>query len=60
VRTTDADSKPVADALGRTGKLGDNNTAFRVTLVHNDLQVTNDGVAIKQRLLLGGYAAFAL
>jgi hypothetical protein len=56
--TTDADWKPVADALGRTGKLGDNNTAFRVNLVRNDLQVTTDGVAIKPGLSLGGYAAF--
>lgn len=59
VRTTDADWKPVTDALGRTGKLGDNNTAYRVALVRNDLQVTTDGVAIKPGLSLGGYAAFA-
>ena len=59
VRTTDTDWKPVADALGRTGKLGDNDTAFRVALVRNDLQVTTDGVAIKPGLSLGGYAAFA-
>jgi hypothetical protein len=58
VTTTDADWKPVADALGRTGKLGDNNTAYRVALVRNDLQVTTDGVAIKPGLSLGGYAAF--
>ena len=58
VRTTDTDWKPVADALGRTGKLGDNDTAFRVALVRNDLQVTTDGVAIKPGLSLGGYAAF--
>ncbi len=59
VTTTDADWKPVADALGRTGKLGDNNTAYRVALVRNDLQVTTDGVPIKPGLSLGGYAAFA-
>lgn len=59
VATTDADWKPVAEALGRGGKLGDNNTAFRVTLVRNDLQVTTDGVMIKPGLSLGGYAAFA-
>src|SRR5262245_16344621 len=40
VTTTDADWKPVADTLGRTGKLGDNNTAYRVNLPRNDLQVT--------------------
>jgi hypothetical protein len=59
VKTTDADWRPVTDALGRTGKLGDNNTAYRVGLVRNDLQVTTDGVAIKPGLSLGGYAAFA-
>ena len=59
VKTTDAEWKPVADTLGRNGKLGDNNTAFRVALVRNDLQVTTDGVAIKPALSLGGYAAFA-
>jgi Domain of Unknown Function (DUF1259) len=58
VTTTDADWKPVADTLGRSGKLGDNNTAYRVALVRNDLQVTTDGVAIKPGLSLGGYAAF--
>src|SRR6516164_18357 len=58
VTTSDADWKPVADALGRTGKLGNNNTAYRVALVRNDLQVTTDGVAIKPGLSLGGYAAF--
>ncbi|OBI85891.1 DUF1259 domain-containing protein [Mycobacterium sp. 1245805.9] len=57
--TTDADWKPVADTLGRVGKLGDNNTAYRVALVRNDLQVTTDNVAIKPGLSLGGYAAFA-
>ena len=59
ITTTDADWKPVADALGRTGKLGDNNTAYRVALTRNDLQVTSYGVAIKPGLSLGGYAAFA-
>lgn len=59
VTTTEADWKPVADALGRTGKLGDNNTAYRVALTRNDLQVTSYGVAIKPGLSFGGYAAFA-
>jgi Domain of Unknown Function (DUF1259) len=58
VTTTDADWKPVADALGRSGKLGDNNTAYRIALVRNDLQVTTDGVAIKPGLSLGGYVGF--
>jgi hypothetical protein len=59
VSTTDADWKPVADVLGRTGKLGDNNTAYRVALTRSDLQVTTDGVAVKPGLSLGGYAPFA-
>ena len=59
ITTTDADWKSVAEALGRTGKLGDNNTAYRVALTRNDLQVTSYGVAIKPGLSLGGYAAFA-
>jgi hypothetical protein len=58
VTTTDADWEPVAGVLGRAGKLGDSNTAYRVALVRNDLQVTTDGVAIKPGLSLGGYAAF--
>lgn len=56
--TTEADWKPVGDVLGRAGKLGDNNTAYRVNLVRNDLQITTEGVAIKPGLSLGGYAAF--
>lgn len=59
VTTTDADWKPVADALGRTGKLGDNNTAYRINLPRNDLHITSYGVDIKPGLSLGGYAAFA-
>jgi hypothetical protein len=58
VTTTDSDWKPVDDALGRSGKLGDNNTAYRVALPRNDLQVTSYGVAIKPGLSLGGYAGF--
>ncbi|WP_204081730.1 DUF1259 domain-containing protein [Mycobacterium riyadhense] len=57
--TTEADWKPVADALGRTGKLGDNNTAYRVALPRNDLHITTDNVAVKPGLSLGGYAGFA-
>jgi hypothetical protein len=59
VTTTEGDWKPVADTLGRTGKLGDNNTAYRVALTRNDLQITSDGVAIRPGLSLGGYVAFA-
>jgi hypothetical protein len=56
--TNDSDWKPIADTLGRTGKLGDNNTAYRVALTRNDLQVTSYGVVIKPGLSLGGYAVF--
>ncbi|PPJ39781.1 peptidase M23 [Nocardia nova] len=56
--TTTADWKPVTDILGRTGKLGDGNTVYRIPLVRSDLQVTTGGVAIKPGLSLGGYAAF--
>ena len=59
VTTTEADWKQVADALGRNGKLGDNNTAYRIALPRNDLHVTSYGVAINPGLALGGYAAFA-
>jgi hypothetical protein len=59
VTTTDADWKSVTDALARSGKLGDNNTAYRIALTRNDLQVTSYGVPIKPGLSLGGYAAFA-
>jgi hypothetical protein len=59
VTTTAADWKPVADVLGRNGKLGDNNTAYRVALPRNDLHVTSYGVAINPGLALGGYAGFA-
>ena len=58
ITTSDSDWKPVTDILGRTGKLGDNNTAYRVALTRNDLQVTSYGVAIKPGLSLGGYAVF--
>ncbi|WP_433754926.1 DUF1259 domain-containing protein [Nocardia sp. CA-135398] len=58
VTTSDADWKPVTDALGRTGKFGDNNTVYRIPLVRSDLQVQSQGVAIKPGLSLGGYAAF--
>lgn len=59
VATTDADWKSVADALGRSGKLGDNNTAYRINLPRNDLHIKSYGVDIKPGLSLGGYAAFA-
>jgi hypothetical protein len=58
VSTSDSDWKPVTDSLRRTGKLGDNNTAYRVALTRNDLQITSYGVAIKPGLSFGGYAVF--
>ena len=59
VATTEADWKGVTDALGRTGKFGDNNTVYRIALPRTDLHVTSRGVAIKPGLSLGGYAALA-
>jgi hypothetical protein len=59
VQTTEADWAPVNDALGRTGKLGDNNTVYRIALPRTDLTVTTQNVAIKPGLSLGGYVAFA-
>lgn len=59
IPTTEADWKPVTDTLGRTGKFGDNNTVYRISLPRTDLHVTSGGVAIKPGLSLGGYAAFA-
>ncbi|WP_225727937.1 MULTISPECIES: DUF1259 domain-containing protein [unclassified Nocardia] len=58
VATTGADWQPVTDALGRTGKFGDNNTVYRIPLVRSDLHVQSQGVDIKPGLSLGGYAAF--
>ncbi|WP_249938706.1 DUF1259 domain-containing protein [Streptomyces mirabilis] len=58
VQTTEADWKPVADTLGRTGTLM-GNTVYRVPLPRKDLTVTTQGVTVKPGLSLGGYAAFA-
>jgi hypothetical protein len=59
VTTSDADWTSVTDALGRTGKFGDNNTVYRIPLVRSDLQVVTVGVPIKPGLSLGGYVAFS-
>lgn len=59
VRTSLADWKPVTDILGRSGKLTDDDTAYRISLPRNDLHVSTGGVAIAPGLSLGGYAAFA-
>ncbi|MET8950500.1 DUF1259 domain-containing protein [Streptomyces sp. NPDC004129] len=58
VQTTEADWKPVADALGRTGTLM-KGTVYRVPLPRKDLTVTTQGITIKPGLALGGYATFA-
>jgi hypothetical protein len=58
IPTTEADWKGATDALGRTGKFGDNNTVYRVSLPRTDLTVITGGVTIKPGLALGGYAAF--
>ena len=58
-QTTEADWAPVTDALGRTGKFGDDNTVYRIALPRTDLQVVSRGVPIKPGLSLGGYVAFA-
>ena len=58
-QATDADWAPVTEALGRTGKLGDDGTVYRVSLPRTDLNVVSRGVPVKPGLSLGGYAAFA-
>ncbi|MEU5845347.1 DUF1259 domain-containing protein [Saccharopolyspora shandongensis] len=58
IATADADWKGVSDAMGRTGKLTDNNTVYRVPLTRSDLNVVSQGVAVKPGLSLGGYATF--
>ena len=59
IAATAADWKPVTDVLGRTGKLGDKDTTYRIPLVRNDLAVVTQNVPIKPGLSLGGYAVFA-
>ncbi|OLZ62889.1 hypothetical protein AV521_40480 [Streptomyces sp. IMTB 2501] len=58
VQTTEADWKPVADTLGRTGTLM-KGTVYRIPLPRKDLKVTTEGVTVKPGLSLGGYLAFA-
>jgi Domain of Unknown Function (DUF1259) len=58
IASTAADWKPVTDALGRTGKLGDNDTTYRIALPRTDLAVVTQDVPIKPGLSLGGYAVF--
>lgn len=58
VQTSEADWRPVADALGRPGKLSDN-TVYRVSFPRSDRAVVSQGVQIEPALALGSYAAFA-
>ncbi|HYZ55810.1 MAG TPA: DUF1259 domain-containing protein [Streptosporangiaceae bacterium] len=58
VRTTEADWRLAASALGRTGKVM-GGTVYRVSFPRRDLRVTSYGVAVKAGLSLGGYAGFA-
>jgi hypothetical protein len=54
--TTEADWRPVADALGRSSTLM-GGTVYRIALPRTDLAVTSRGITIKPGLSLGGYAA---
>ncbi|MFE7979752.1 DUF1259 domain-containing protein [Streptomyces shenzhenensis] len=58
MKTTAADWKPLADALGRTGTVM-NGTVYRIPLPRKDLTVTTQDTTIKPGLSLGGYATFA-
>jgi carbonic anhydrase len=57
--TTEADWKPVADILGRSGQLKDDNTVYRVGFPRSDLSVVTQNVTVKPGLSLGGWTVFA-
>ncbi|WP_249227964.1 DUF1259 domain-containing protein [Kutzneria sp. CA-103260] len=57
VKTTEADWRGVAGALGRMGTLW-GETVYRVGFPRRDLTVTSRGVRIKAGFALGSYAAF--
>jgi hypothetical protein len=59
VATTEADWAPVAQALGRSGRLLDDGRVYRVGFPRRDLSVVSRGVTVKPALSLGSYAAFA-
>jgi hypothetical protein len=59
VATTQADWAPVAQVLGRPGKLLDDGRVYRVGFPRRDLTVVSGTVAVKPALSLGSYAAFA-
>ncbi|AEV85167.1 peptidase M23B [Actinoplanes sp. SE50] len=58
VVTAAADWAPVAQALGREGKLLDDGRVYRVGFARRDLTVVSGAVTIKPALSLGSYAAF--
>lgn len=58
VRTAEVDWQPVADVLGRAGKLADG-AVYRVGFPRRDLSVISQGVRIEPGLALGSYASFA-
>jgi hypothetical protein len=58
--TTEADWQPVAEALGRPGKLSADGLVYRVSFPRRDLSVRSYDVQIAPGLALGGsYAAFS-
>ena len=59
VGTTEADWQPVAQALGRPGKLSSDGLVYRVSFPRSDLTVTSYDVQVKPGLALGSYAAFS-
>ncbi len=58
VETSEKDWKPVAQELGREGKL-QGGTVYRAGFPRSDLKVTSKGVTVKAGLSFGSYAAFA-
>ncbi|GAB1692221.1 DUF1259 domain-containing protein [Krasilnikovia sp. M28-CT-15] len=59
VTTTEADWAPVAQALGRVGRLLDGGRAYRVSFPRRDLTVVSHGVTVRPALALSSYAAFS-
>lgn len=59
VVTTEADWQPVAEALGRPGKLSADGLVYRVSFPRRDLSVRSYDVQVSPGLALGSYAAFS-
>lgn len=53
--TSDADWKPVADILGRTGKLNDG-SVYKIGFARSDLSVQTKGVTVAPALSLGSWS----